>query len=336
MTRSEWDRIGALLGHGSTSHRTLGLLGADAVLAALAWHLNRQGGWAIAAAIAVQALVFVHAYLLHHEAVHKAVFVSARRNEALGHVLAFVLAFPFLPRQRSHALHHTWTGHPTRDLANERAIRRFGNIDARTTRRMEFLWRLWFPLLVVNDRIGLWRDPFARLRKQPSSRRFRREVVWMRIYMVAYVVAIAALAVSGLLLVAARYVLPALVIGLFVEELANLPHHAETPLIESARALPLWEQAKVTHSCKPVPVWSTFVLLNFNFHVAHHAFPWVPWHRLRQAHRLMAASDPSMAVLGDHEIAWYLSRRRKRFMEVMGHYFVLESKKRLQVAQEVV
>lgn len=129
--------------------------------------------------------------------------------------------------------------------------------------------------------------------------------------------------------------LPALVVGLFVEELANLPHHAEAPLIDAAQPLPFWKQAPVTHGCKPVPVWSTFVLLNFNLHVAHHAFPWVPWHKLRQAHRLISETDPSMAALGDHEIAWAVSRRRRGFMEVMGHYFVLESQKRLQAVQEV-
>lgn len=327
MTRAEWEKVKTDLGPNRTSYRTLAVAAADLSLMAFAWWANHRGGWWVAAAIVSQALALVHCYLLHHEAVHKAIFVTARRNEWVGHIVGWMLFFPFLPRQRSHTLHHIWTGHPTGDPANDRAIKRFGSIDERGKAKVERMWKLWLPFFVVNDRIGLWRDPFTKLLEQPGSPRFTHEVRSERIYIALYVAALIALMFTGQISIL-RYFLPALFLDLCIEDLANLPHHAETPLIESQRPLPFWEQAQVTHACETVPVWSKGVLLNFNLHIAHHAFPTLPWHRLPAAQKLMAQVDPVMGKQERSELRWGRASRKRLFMDVMAHYFVLEVHKR--------
>ncbi len=109
-----------------------------------------------------------------------------------------------------------------------------------------------------------------------------------------------------------------------IEELANLPHHAETPLLNAEdKALPYWEQHKVTHSCKAVPVWSHFVLLNFNLHTAHHWFPAVPWYGLPAVNQILKEAAPH--ILSEHEtqneLEWSLKNRKRPLLNIMGHYF---------------
>jgi omega-6 fatty acid desaturase (delta-12 desaturase) len=96
-----------------------------------------------------------------------------------------------------------------------------------------------------------------------------------------YFAALIFLGMSGRLATFASWYLTALLLLFIVEKLINLPHHAETPLLKaSERALPFWQQEKVTHACRTIPIWSNCVLLNFNRHIAHHYFPMIPWNLL--------------------------------------------------------
>ncbi|WP_254799087.1 fatty acid desaturase [Burkholderia ubonensis] len=35
-----------------------------------------------------------------------------------------------------------------------------------------------------------------------------------------------------------------------------------------------------SHRCAHLPSWLRWVILNFNLHIVHHAYPWLPWHEL--------------------------------------------------------
>ncbi len=69
---------------------------------------TRLVGWLVSQALLVVALI--HLYVIHHEAVHLAVYNRRSHNEAMGHVLNFIIGLPFLPRRESHLSHHSWSG----------------------------------------------------------------------------------------------------------------------------------------------------------------------------------------------------------------------------------
>lgn len=330
MTQREWSRIRLELGPNRLSLRTLAVLAADVGLMTAAWMASRRGTLlSIALASLMQALAGVHFFLLQHEAAHNAVFCSPRHNRWLGHALGFFIALPFLPRQRTHALHHTWTGHPVRDPANDRAIESIGRLSERAVRQVEWLWRSYLPLMYFGARLRFWIEPFDEGSGRGLGPTHRRaEARAARMYLVGHALVLGALLCLGALGTTLAYGIPAFLITLVIEENANLPHHAETPLIDSPRPLPLWEQHLVSHGCRSVPVWSSLVLLNFNLHVAHHLFPWLPWHRLPEAQRRIAAVARELDDRPESEFGWGLSRRRRKLMDVMGHYFIIEAEKR--------
>jgi fatty acid desaturase len=190
--------------------------------------------------------------------------------------------------------------------------------------RLEQIWRSWLPLLTLNDRIGLWLDPGRRHRQEPNVRRLKQELRANRGYFAAYLGAIALLAWTGELAHVALWYLPAWALQLTLDELVNLPHHAETPLLANdADALPLWEQHRVTHSCKNLWFWSSGLLLNFNLHTAHHLYPWVPWSGLPQVHKKLLQKIPTLGLEQDtrNELTWSLRNRRRPLLKIMRPYF---------------
>jgi fatty acid desaturase len=258
-------------------------------------------------------LALLHAYLIHHECVHRAVFARDKYNVALGELLGFALAYPFRARRRSHMLHHAWAGHLERDPTNARARARFATLSARQLHLLDRLWRSWLPFLALNERLGLWRSAFA----GDGTRHARGERIYAALALTLYLAMLSMAALSSAL----RPVLLSYACGLFLlmmlEELVNLPHHIEAPTV--AHKLALWEQDEVTHSCRPLPIWSSLVLLNFNLHTAHHLFPGLPWYRLPEAERVLVTH--TRAHQGqDHELAISLRLRRRAFADVFASY----------------
>jgi omega-6 fatty acid desaturase (delta-12 desaturase) len=266
----------------------------------------------------------IHFYLILHEASHKTLSERHRVNSLVGHICGWLILMPYLARRRSHLLHHYWTGHPVRDPANDRMIRRFSVITNDEINRLEFIWKYWLPLIVINDRIGLWRDPFQLARNQNPPAFVAKEIRIARIYGILYLLTFFALLILNQLTLFTVYYFPSFLLLLLVEELVNLPHHAETPLLkETDTALHYSQQASVTHSCSFIPVWSNFVLLYFNYHIAHHLFPWVPWYSLKKLDselKSSASANDSMDTVKS-ELAWSILNRRRPLMTIMGHYF---------------
>lgn len=284
------------------------------------WRLWKIGGGYAPLSILLLAWALLHFYLVLHEATHSAISRNPKINNLVGHIAGWIILMPFLSRQRSHLLHHVWTGHPKGDPANQRIIQRFSVMTREQADRLEFIWRHWIPLLTLNDRIGMWLDPFQKVRSGHRSTRIAREIEAGYTYAVLYVLFALYLAFSQQVLSFLGWYLPALLIQLFLEELANLPHHAETPLLqESDPAIPYAQQHLVTHSCRTLPFWSRFVLLHFNLHTAHHLFPWVPWHALPIVNREIEEKLPKQETR--NELLWSLRNRRRPLLEIMGHYF---------------
>lgn len=274
---------------------------------------RHEGLFALGCAVLCLLVVLLHAYLVLHECLHGAVFADRSANVVLGHLLGFVTLCPFLSRRRSHALHHEWTGHIELDPTNARARQRLSTLGTRSLLLLDLSWRAYVPLLALNERIGLWKAPFAENTGEPGAAAERRATY---VQLGCYAALLVCLAYFELLVAAVSLYVPAFVGLLILEELINLPHHSGAPLTRSRLAL--WEQGQVTHSCAEVPLWSRFVLLNFGLHQAHHRWPGRPWHELPAAHRALAATTPQTVV--SNELVWSLRERRRPFASVMSQF----------------
>jgi acyl-lipid omega-6 desaturase (Delta-12 desaturase) len=303
---------------------TFAILSFDIFLIVSSWKLSFMSPLYFSLGVVFLSLALFHLYLLLHEATHSAVSHSKTLNDIVGHLCGWLIIMPYLPRQSSHLLHHTWTGHPVRDPANNRMIQRFSVITPAQVRKLEFVWKYWFPAIIVNDRVGLWLAPFQQRANGLKSSRVKLEILWARLYAAGYVLALTFLIATGYAGHFFAIYLPSLLIVYMLEELANLPHHAETPLLNATdKALPYWEQHQVTHSCKEVPIWSRFVLLNFNLHTAHHLYPTAPWYGLARLQTEIVAADPTLTSGHEtqNELTWSLQNRKRPLLNIMGHYF---------------
>ncbi len=324
--RNSWNKISLELKSQKSIFITLFILLIDIALIATSLAL-----WAISnniilslISIIILPLPLIHFYLLHHEATHRSLSNNTLVNDIIGHLLGWAIFLPFLPRQRSHILHHIWTGHPKGDPANARMIKAFTVMTKNQEKKLELIWKLWIPALILNDRKGLWLDAFNRTRELQEYKKLSKERKYTWIYLVFYILVFIAIKSTGLLSLIWSLYFPALVILFAIEELINLPHHAETPLLnESDRKLPYWSQHDVTHSCQTLPVWSHFILLNFNLHITHHFFPWIPWFALPEAHRKVSELLPEVDKdirKTTNEFSWSVKNRRRNLLSIMGGY----------------
>ncbi len=187
MNKLLWDKIKAS-NHFSGLHLpTLLVIILDIFLIALAWRISFLSIPYFILSVFLLAVALLHFYLLLHEATHSAVSGSSHINNFVGHICGWSILMPFLPRQTSHLLHHTWTGHPRRDPANNRMIQKFSVITDAQAQQLEFVWKYWLPAIIVNDRIGLWRAPFQQRQNGLKSRRVASEINWSHLYVCFYI-----------------------------------------------------------------------------------------------------------------------------------------------------
>jgi fatty acid desaturase len=314
MQRDEWATLRRRLECDTVAWPTLGVLLIDGGLLWLSLHLFARGHWLGAEGLLLLALL--HGYLIHHEAVHGAVFRRSRANAALGRALGWLLLYPFGPRRKSHLAHHRWTGHPVGDPTNHRAIARLRAMSPAQRRRLEAMWRCGIPVLVLGETLSLWSQSIGAL-----SVRRRGALLALA------AVCCGVLAWSGAWRGLALWYAPAWYALLCMEEMINLPHHSGAPLIAGARPCEFWRQHEVTHSCRSLPLWSSCVLLNFNLHTAHHYFPSLPWYRLPRAQRLIRGVDPGIGDETENEVAWSWRWRRQPFRRLFAAYLDAQAAK---------
>lgn len=324
MKKSHWNTIREQFPRKGFSSATLFIWICDFILLGFSFYLFQLKGVYIILSWFFLTTVLLHAYLFQHEATHNTLTRKITTNDFLGHLFSWLIFMPYLSRKRSHVLHHRYTGHPTLDPANKRAIDFFSVLSDEMSRKLEFVWKYWIPLFVLNDRIGLWRDPFQDIHKNYNSLSLKKERKYSVIYFSLYLLALIILFSSSLLVTALFWYIPALILLFYLEELVNLPHHAETPLLDKEdKPLHFSKQYLVSHSCKHVPVWSNFFLLNFNRHIPHHFFPWVSWNQLPQLdEKIRMNIDPGLIEdKTRNEIKWSITNRKRSILDIMGHYF---------------
>lgn len=240
--------------------------------------LAAQGNaWAWSAGQLLLALAFVLWFVLLHECGHRTLFASRSMNQGAGMLSAFMALIPATTWRHVHACHHTWTGWQDRDLTTMALVPR---PLARWERWMiNGAWRTGLPLFSIMYRLqNYWNTPrLARYFNPTLMRRIRRENA---LYLLAYVALIVWVGPGTVL----RLCGAGLLLALAVEDLLLVSQHTHMPTRRAGdeRVAPIsaLEQQTSTRSLR-LPVWLSWLLLNFDAHELHHMHVCVPGYHLR-------------------------------------------------------
>jgi fatty acid desaturase len=248
--------------------------------------LDVPGWWLL---VPVQGVLIVFLFTLEHEATHRTPFANERLNDAVGRVAGFVLLLPFEWFRFFHLAHHRWTNIAGKDpeLAGEKPAT-----------RLAWIWHVsGMPYWLAEVRL-LARLVWGRVDDDFVPPAAKRRVVWdARGMAVGYLV----LAVNPVLwpLFWWVWILPVLVGQPFLR-LYLLAEHGDCPRVAN-----MFENTRTTFTNRVV----RFLAWNMPYHVEHHVWPQVPFHRLPVLHRMMR---DELRITADGYAAFtkaYLARR---------------------------
>lgn len=249
--------------------------------------VGMPGWWLI---LPVQGVLIVFLFTLEHEATHKTPFASVRVNEWAGRLAGFLLVLPFEWFRYFHLAHHRWTNVEGKDpelLAEKPET-----------------WRSW-----VWHVSGL---PYwgSEARLMAALVAGRAEGDYLPAAAQARIVREARLMAAGYLLAGLSLIwtqallwvwLVPVVLGQPVLRLYLLAEHGDCPRVAN-----MFQNTRTTFTNRLV----RFLAWNMPYHVEHHVYPAVPFHRLPVLHGLMREE---LQVTADGYVAFtraYLDRRR--------------------------
>jgi fatty acid desaturase len=267
------DREGAI--------QTLSHVGAIAVSGTVLW-LTRGTLWAVPV-FAVHGVLLNFLYAGQHELSHWTVFRTAWLNEWVGRAFGFVLFYPRTFDQVQHMAHHRFTQDWSRDgeLARERY-----------TLASYVLWMsgvtYWYTRWrrILRFSAGVISEPYLAPKRHAE---LIREARW---HLAGYAL-IAGLSVAAHSWAAVILWLAPMLCMKGVHQLQNTIEHLGLP-----------HEDNVLLNTRSTRTNATMRWLGWQmqYHTAHHAFPGVPFHRLRELHEAIftarGTAPPSMTYLG--------------------------------------
>lgn len=242
----------------------------------LAGHLAAIGavGALIAAAVPgwwlllpVQGLLIIFLFTLEHEATHRTPFRTVWLNDWVGRLCGVLLVLPFEWFRAFHMAHHRWTNLPGKDpeLAGPKPA---------TVRA--WVWQVsGLPYWIAEARLmaalvrGRVTDGFV------AEGAKGRVVAEARAMAVIYLAAAASLVWTDVLLWV--WIVPVLLGQPFLR-LYLLAEHGDCPEVVN-----MFENTRTTFTTRAV----RWLAWNMPYHVEHHVWPTVPFHRLPEVHGLM-------------------------------------------------
>jgi fatty acid desaturase len=261
--------------------QALSHVGAIFVTGSLLW-LFRSTFWAVPLFMA-HGILLNFLYAGQHELSHWTVFRTAWPNEWLGRIFGFAVFYPRTFDQIQHIAHHRFT----QDWARDGELNR-----ARYTRTSFLLWMsgltYWYTrwLRIVRFSLGMVTEPYL-----PATRHgelIREARVHLAGYALIALISIGLRSWSAVLL----WLAPMLALKV-VHQLQNTIEHLGLP--HEANVLINTRSTRTN----PVMRWMAWQM---QYHTAHHAFPGVPFHRLRELHNeifvVRGSAPPTMTYLG--------------------------------------
>jgi fatty acid desaturase len=244
-------------------------------------------GWGLL--VPVQGVLIIFLFALEHEATHRTPFRSLWLNDWAGRVAGFLLVLPFDWFRSFHMAHHRWTNLPGKDPELE---------GGKPETLRAWVWHVsglpyWGAALRLMARLvaGRAEDSFL----APGAR--ARVVAEARLMALGYGLAALSLIWTPVLLWV--WLVP-VVLGQPVLRLYLLAEHGDCPQVAN-----MFQNTRTTFTTRAV----RWLAWNMPFHVEHHVWPTVPFHRLPEVHGLMLEE---LQVTAEGYVAFtraYLERR---------------------------
>lgn len=245
------------------------------------------GWWLL---LPVQGIAIVFLFTLEHECTHRTPFARPGLSDWVGRVCGFLLILPFEWFRYFHLAHHRWTNIRGQDP----------ELDSPKPETL-FDWVVhvsglpyWWGMLRQTVALALGRG-LAPYLPAPSVPRIKREA---RLLLVLYAAVVISLFFSPVLFWI--WLLPCLLGQPFLR-LYLLAEHGDCPQVAN-----MLENTRTTFTTAIV----RFLAWNMPYHVEHHSYPAVPFHRLPALHQLIRTH---LKVTADGYAAFtrdYLARRR--------------------------
>ena len=222
------------------------------------------GWWVL---LPVQGVLVIFLFTLEHEATHRTPFRTIWLNDWVGRVCGLLLVLPFDWFRAFHMAHHRWTNLPGKDpeLAGPKPATRGA-----------WVWHVtglpyWIAEVRLMARlvVGRVEDGFV---AEGAKARVVAEARGMTV-----VYAAAGLSFVWTDAVLWVWVVPVL-LGQPVLRLYLLAEHGDCPEVAN-----MFENTRTTFTTRTV----RWLAWNMPYHVEHHVWPTVPFHRLPQVHALM-------------------------------------------------
>jgi fatty acid desaturase len=256
-------------------------LGALGVSGTLLWFT--RGSWWAVPIFAVHGVLLNFLYAGQHELSHWTVFRTGWPNEWLGRLFGFVLFYPRTFDQVQHMAHHRFT----QDWARDGELAR-----DRYTLGSYLLWMsgvtYWYTRWrrILRFAFGIVTEPYL------PAKRHAELIREARLHLAGYamIVGVSLMAHSGAAVF--LWLAPMLVMK-WVHQLQNTMEHL---------GLPHEDNVLVNTRSTRTNAVMRWLGWQMQYHTAHHAFPGVPFHRLRELNAAIfterGAQPPSMTYIG--------------------------------------
>ena len=218
------------------------------------------------------AVFFFQCFVLLHETGHLSFFKSKNLNKIFGHIFGFLSCIPFESWGAIHHLHHRWTGWRDKDPTTE------GTVAPKFSKPVQVLvnlcWKLGLPLFTIGYRLGNYWSP-KKLQKYLPPQKLKAVYLNQALLLLAY---------GTVFYFWGGWVLKSLglayLLSMALSDLIILSQHShiDMPVAAGQEVKPISYSSQVpyTRSLRLNRFIARFVLLNFNLHELHHAYPGIP------------------------------------------------------------
>ena len=228
-------------------------------------HAALGTGWVVPAFI-VHGAFINYLYAGQHEFSHSTVFKSPGLNEFFGRLIGLIVLHPRDMDQIQHFAHHRYTQKWREDGELYRPYYTLGSY----IMAMTGLWLVRrVPISIVRCAFGKVETPYVRGKNE------QRVILEARVTLAIYVAIIAAsLALRSW--AALLYWFAPLVLTKWTHQIQNLIEHNGMP-----KSGGIFENTRSTKT----NAFMRWLCWNMQYHTAHHAYPSVPFYRLKQLHQ---------------------------------------------------
>lgn len=253
-----------------------------------------------------------HTYTIMHECTHTSFVHSHKANRIIGHIAAFFCLYPFEIKKHEHMLHHRCTGGYDEPVA-KKAMKNFSLVNPIIDQIMIFCWKFWIPIFTANELVTTWK---ASLKAENRQWKITAGFAIAIYLIIGYFI----LQQTNGALFLIKFSL-AIYLYMIALEFFTMPHHVPSVIENRNGPVPFHEQDKYTQSCTPWPApFDVLLMLNFNYHVVHHLYPYVHFTKLKEAHALLGNCEPTVLQTRS-ELNIMLEIRRRGFRDVFKKYY---------------